>query len=607
MNEIQEQWHLDSIRATDSFAMARGKGIKVAVLDSGIDAAHEDLREALFYVDTAIPDKYYGKEFDAGYQGIQDYAGHGTHVAGIIAARDNAAGVTGVAPESELICIKVIEKTQTAVRGKSAWIAAGMNQAVANGADIINLSIGGNNTEDELLRRAIDNAEANGITVVCSAGNTYGQSRPMYPAILDNTIAVSAAERYGNTVRFAASYSNHGSFIDICAPGSDIMSTLPGKYGIDSGTSMACPMVAGALADFFSISGRQHVSWVRDILRKSATDMGEQGWDEKYGWGYLNIEKMLKIYLGMQELQAPRPQLTSGSSVCESYAIRMDTETEDAKIVYTVDGTEPDAASPVYPEEGLKAGAESIMIKARNVSGDGELSDTVACVYNVIPDITKIAEENLRETYRLLEGYIPDPVCGYPARIFSVELMPEESLTVMVEGNTFPAQLMLYDRYGKEAEILGAGEEVEFGAGRLYARLLALDGSQSEGQQLNLYARKSSSGSLWGSENDRKFSIGKTMGFTLPDSIPVIGNTDIDLSLDKIPGFVEVSDGEIKIGIGMDKKSLDDVDKDDKKSSFQKARDAFENYKKGKKKLKGKKGSISLKKEWSSDLTVMGL
>ncbi len=251
--------------------------VDVAVLDTGIDTRHPDLRVAGGY-GVLRGGKY------------TDAHGHGTHVAGIIGALDNGQGVVGVAPGVRLWSVRVLPRS-----GKGKWsdVIKGLDWVAANAGtiDVANLSLGGEIDDPEPLRSAISSCVAAGVTVVVAAGNdrqdiagALPYAFPIYPAILDGVITVSAmADRDGsagydpslfrirrnyveNDESFA-DFSNYGERIDLVAPGVSIRSTFKGKkYASFSGTSQASPHVAGAAALYLATHPQATPKQVRDAL-----------------------------------------------------------------------------------------------------------------------------------------------------------------------------------------------------------------------------------------------------------------------------------------------------------------------------------------------------
>ncbi|MBU9707640.1 S8 family peptidase [Paenibacillus sp. AK121] len=237
VNEIPRGVEL--IQAPAVWNQTRGRGVKVAVLDTGCDSDHPDLKARI------IGGRNFTDDDEGDPEIFKDYNGHGTHVAGTIAATENEDGVVGVAPEADLLIIKVLNKQGS---GQYEWIIQGIYYAIEQKADIISMSLGGPEDVPE-LHEAIKKAVASQILVICAAGNEGGGDDRTdelgYPGCYNEVISVGAI----NFDRHASEFSNSNNEVDLVAPGEDILSTVPGgKYATFSGTSMATPHVAGALA-----------------------------------------------------------------------------------------------------------------------------------------------------------------------------------------------------------------------------------------------------------------------------------------------------------------------------------------------------------------------
>ncbi|MHC4323655.1 MAG: S8 family serine peptidase [Planctomycetota bacterium] len=250
----------------------KGTGVKVAIIDSGIDYNHEDLNA----------------NYAGGYDFVNsdadpmDDLGHGTHVAGTVAAEDDGSGVVGVAPEAQIYGLKVLSASGS---GSYSNVIAALEWAIVNGIPVTNNSYGSSGYPGLLVELTFDLAEDVGIINVCAAGNSGNSAgtgeNMIYPSRFASCIAVAATR--SNDVR--ADFSSTGQQMEIAAPGSWIYSTYPGdRYVYMSGTSMACPHVAGVVALMINAS----VSDVRGSLATTADDLGDPGWDPQYGYGLVN-------------------------------------------------------------------------------------------------------------------------------------------------------------------------------------------------------------------------------------------------------------------------------------------------------------------------------
>lgn len=251
-------WGVDRIDAEWTWSATRGAGINVAVIDTGIDADHPDLAanikggvnyvRARGYVD---PNRW------------DDDNGHGSHVAGIIGAVDNAIGAIGVAPECSLYALKVLNKSGM---GYTSDIIAAIQWAVANGMDIANLSLG-SNSPSEAEQLACDTAAAAGLLIVAAAGNDGGAVD--YPGAYSSVIAVAAT----NSADAVPSWSSNGPEVDIAAPGVSVFSCYKnGGYATMSGTSMATPHVAGTLALALAADASTNLCLSADDLPPTGVD-----------------------------------------------------------------------------------------------------------------------------------------------------------------------------------------------------------------------------------------------------------------------------------------------------------------------------------------------
>lgn len=276
-------WGLRANNIPDIWTDSAGKGIKVAVLDTGVADNHPDLEGQILA----------SQDFSKSNSGSYDTNGHGTHCAGVIAANKNESGIIGVAPEAKLLIGKVLDDSGS---GASEWIAKGIRWSVTEGADIISMSLGAP-TLDKSIKEAVKFAHSKGCFVVAAAGNEGPkQGTTGYPANMKECISVAAV----NKKNLAAMFSSRGK-VDIAAPGVDISSCWPPNgYARLSGTSMATPFVSGVLALVLSalkaenVKYKQLVKEISTTFYKTSLDAGAPGYDSTYGWGLIEPKSAIR-------------------------------------------------------------------------------------------------------------------------------------------------------------------------------------------------------------------------------------------------------------------------------------------------------------------------
>lgn len=274
-------WGVDRIDAEKVWGITTGDPIKVAILDTGIDVKHPDLKDNIKGgVNTINPRKSYN-----------DDNGHGTHVAGIVAAINNEIGVVGVSPKIDLYAVKVLN---AAGSGYLSDVIEGLEWAIANGMQVVNMSFG-TSVYNASFEEAIKKVYNAGIVQVAAAGNNGpADDTVLYPAKFTQVIAVSATDENDNL----ASWSSRGPEIDLAAPGVNIYSTYKGSsYKTLSGTSMAAPHVAGTIALILDTpvgsydingNGKWDPDEVKTKLCQKSIDLGDFGVDNLYGCGLVN-------------------------------------------------------------------------------------------------------------------------------------------------------------------------------------------------------------------------------------------------------------------------------------------------------------------------------
>lgn len=277
-------WGVRMLGIPNFWRHAKGEGIRVAVLDTGVDTQHRDL----------IDNVKESKDFTGSKAGVHDVSGHGTHCAGIIAAKDNSFGVVGVAPKADLYIAKVLNDNGL---GTERCIVDGINWAIRKEVNIISMSFGAPYPSTEILG-AIRKAINQNIIVICAAGNEGPRKNSIgYPAKFDEVIAVGAVDSNFRVTNF----SSRGNAMDIVAPGNNILSTYPpnGTAVLD-GTSMATPFVAGVAALILSkhkkYGGSSPVinqEQMLEHLQRTAIDLGPKGFDSAYGFGLINTKSIV--------------------------------------------------------------------------------------------------------------------------------------------------------------------------------------------------------------------------------------------------------------------------------------------------------------------------
>lgn len=286
-------WGLEYSSIPEAWKISKGEDVLVAVIDTG-KPNHIDIG------DNAIT----GVNFVEG-ETIQDFNGHQTHCVGIISAKDNNQGYVGVAPESKCICIKALNKNGS---GTIKNVAESIHAAIEFNPDIISMSLGSRSPSAE-IHEAVKRAYSKNIPVVCSAGNS-GLSGVGYPAAYEETISIAAFDKNGKITDF----SSKGEQVDWAAPGDKIYSTFLGNsYAVLSGTSMACPFIVGVIALMLSKHKKQEaetgkndcktIDEIKQHLLKYTDDRGKIGKDKKWGYGVIDVKKMMED--GLNEPEQP--------------------------------------------------------------------------------------------------------------------------------------------------------------------------------------------------------------------------------------------------------------------------------------------------------------
>ncbi|MFG1891768.1 type VII secretion-associated serine protease mycosin [Micromonospora sp. NPDC049051] len=272
-----DQWQLDLLQARTAWRSSTGKGVTVAVIDSGVDADHPDLAgQVLPGLDLVAPD---------GAAGDPDPVGHGTTVAGLIAGRnDDERGAVGLAPDARILPVRVLDAEN---RYDDALIVAkGVRWAVDNGARVINLSLGGSG-DSPALAAALDYAFVRDVVVVACTGNlgTSSNAKVWYPAREPGVIAVAGSERDSDNLW---SGSITGRATVLTAPATGLVGARPGGYWRVQGTSFAAPLVAATAALVRARYPQMSAGDVVNRLLTTARDIGPTGRDDRFGYGMVD-------------------------------------------------------------------------------------------------------------------------------------------------------------------------------------------------------------------------------------------------------------------------------------------------------------------------------
>ncbi len=329
------QWHHDAVNTYAGWNATMGDSdVLVAIIDDGVNYNHEDLAGKVTMLDMTLDEPEQTTNFGTG---------HGTHIAGIIAATvDNGVGGAGIAPDVSILSLNVFEEGGS--YAESADIISAINYAIEAGADVMNISLG-SPVFNYAYEMAVNKAYYSGITICASAGNT-GSNIKNFPAAYSHTVAVAATTLNGTR----AYYSNYGPWVTISAPGTKIMSTSydgdpsdTSYYEIMSGTSMATPVVTGAVALYMSKMGHVSPDEMLKVLKKSVNKCSSP----QMGAGIISIEKMFN---GDKAAPVIEVYDSNGYPVADlktpvkegSFAVIVNTDAGDNDtIIYTTNGKAP--------------------------------------------------------------------------------------------------------------------------------------------------------------------------------------------------------------------------------------------------------------------------
>ena len=380
--ELDNAWGVKRIGGGTVHAWGnKGTGVKIAIIDSGMDYTHPDLNS----------------NYAGGYDFVNDDSypmddnGHGTHVAGIVGAEDNGAGVVGVAPEARLYALKVL-----GADGYGWWddVIAAVQWAADNDIDVTNNSYGSIYDPGTTVQEAFDNAAAAGVVQVAAAGNEGpGANTVIFPAQYDSVIAVAATDSSDGR----ASFSSTGPDVELAAPGVSVLSTYPqNRYAYGSGTSMASPHVAGtaALIIRHGIADQNGNSLINDEVRQrlqaTADELGDPGRDSSYGFGLVDADEAANSPPTVTIVSPKNGDEYQLGVLIKFEVIATDPEEGDlgAKVLWTssIDGSHAPGVNPFYAY--LTEGTHIITAEVTDAGGLTKTSDPITITVVPAPQPT---------------------------------------------------------------------------------------------------------------------------------------------------------------------------------------------------------------------------
>ena len=376
--DFSSEWHLSKLQMPNAWGITKGSStVTVAVIDSGVDASHPDLGSKL------VP----GWSFLTGTSNTADVLGHGTSVAGTVAAAtNNSTGVSGIAWMNTVMPLVVLDSTNYASYSN---IASAITYAADRGVRVMNISIGGSSSSST-LQSAVDYAWNKGAVIFASAMNN-SSSVPYYPAACNHVVSVSATDQNDNLT----SFSNYGSTIDLSAPGLNILTTKAGgSYWYCWGTSFSSPVAAAVAALVLSRQPSLSNSALVSLLQSNSDDLGAPGWDQYFGYGRVNAYKAVSA-TSTADTTAPSVSISSpanGSTV--SGTIQVQGTAGDnvgvTKIEFYVDGQlkSTATASPFsFSWVTSSNGTHSLQVKAYDAAGNvGSASISVNVSNPIVTD-----------------------------------------------------------------------------------------------------------------------------------------------------------------------------------------------------------------------------
>ena len=397
------QWHLPKIQAADAWVYSTGSGVIVAILDTGVDGTHPDLAAQM------VP----GWNAYDGNDDTSDVHGHGTWVAGVVAATtDNGLGVASVAPDALLMPVRISQPD-----GWAYWstIASGLVWAADHGARVANISYGV--TGSYTVQSAANHMRSLGGLVVVAAGNTGG-----LVATAEDSTMISVSATTSTDVR--ASWSSYGEYVDVSAPGSGILTTSRGGgYSSVSGTSFASPCTAGVVALLLAANPLASPDQVETVLKQTVLDLGTFGWDLYYGHGRVNAAEAVLAILEADAVDSERPVASivspSGGEVSGSVTVAVSASDNVGVtgVELFVDGSlhATDSLGPyqfTWDSNTVADGDHRLEARAFDASGNEGTSTSVSVAVDNAPDPAPVPDPALEPDTTLPNVTLLNPIAG---------------------------------------------------------------------------------------------------------------------------------------------------------------------------------------------------
>ena len=421
--EQQVPWGISRIGAPSAWSSSTGAEVKVAILDTGIQHDHPDLAANVKGGISVV-----GETDSTDPADWNDGHGHGTHVAGTVAAVNNDVGVVGSAPDAWLYAVKVLFDNG---EGPISDVIRGIEWSVENGMQVINMSLG-TDVHVQSFEDACDQAYEAGLLLVAAAGNE-GDGDPnttelSYPAAYDSVMAVSMTDSNDQV----PSSSNSGPFVELAAPGVSIYSTHKGSgYTTKSGTSMAAPHVSGTAALVWAWNPSLTNVQLRSILQQTAEDLGSAGRDTVYGYGLVSADEAVPIY-GVGVSISPSDQSASlgatleytvsvinQGNVADNYALTVSDNAgwgptlSDNSLTIPASENGITTLTVVIPENALDGIEDNITVTATSQT-DNTASDSAGCIAEALVTASGLSD-NLPYDHVILiviDGVRPDVLVG---------------------------------------------------------------------------------------------------------------------------------------------------------------------------------------------------